>query len=72
MSELSRVMEETILNMKDPVEMAEVGKVLSVGDGIARIHGLNNIQAGEMVEFKAGIKVRVRARVSLRPSAVVM
>merc|ERR1711916_86156 len=44
------------VNHESPTEMNEVGKVLSVGDGIARIHGLNNIQAGEMVEFKSKIK----------------
>ena len=55
-AELSRVLEERILNYESPTEMNEVGKVLSVGDGIARIHGLNNIQAGEMVEFKSKIK----------------
>merc|ERR1711991_774211 len=55
-AELSRVLEERILNYESPTEMNEVGKVLSVGDGIARIHGLDNIQAGEMVEFKSKIK----------------
>ncbi|KNC46033.1 ATP synthase subunit alpha, mitochondrial [Thecamonas trahens ATCC 50062] len=55
-AELSRVLEERILNYESPTELNEVGKVLSVGDGIARIHGLNNIQAGEMVEFKSKIK----------------
>merc|ERR1711916_390376 len=44
------------VNHESPTEMNEVGKVLSVGDGIARIHGLNNIQAGGMVEFKSKIK----------------
>ena len=39
------------------VELEEIGKVLAIGDGIARVHGLQRVQAGEMVEFSSGIKV---------------
>jgi F-type H+-transporting ATPase subunit alpha len=40
----------------DPIELSEIGRVVSVGDGIARVYGLNEIQAGEMVEFASGVK----------------
>lgn len=55
-SEISRILKEQIKNFDDMVDVAEVGQVLSVGDGIARIHGLENVQAGEMVEFTSGVK----------------
>jgi len=55
-SELSSVLEERITNYYAKVDLDEVGKVLSVGDGIARVYGLNNVQAGELVEFPTGIK----------------
>ena len=42
--------------MARKAEVSEIGKVLSVGDGIARVFGLNNVQAGEMVEFEDGSK----------------
>ena len=48
--------EEKISGFYNQSDDAEVGRVLSVGDGIARVHGLTRIQAGEMVEFKSGIK----------------
>ena len=48
--------EEQIKNLGDRTEVSEIGKVLSVGDGIARVYGLDNVQAGEMVEFKDGLK----------------
>lgn len=41
--------------------MEETGRVLSIGDGIARVYGLKNIQAEEMVEFSSGLKVRMKA-----------
>ena len=50
-SEISKILKEQIKNFGDDTEVAEVGKVLSVGDGIARVYGLDKVQAGEMVEF---------------------
>jgi len=55
-AEISRVIRDQIANFDAEAEISEVGTVLSVGDGIARIHGLDNVQAGEMVEFDGGIK----------------
>jgi len=55
-AEISRVIRDQIANFSAEEEVAEVGTVLSVGDGIARIYGLDNVQAGEMVEFEGGIK----------------
>src|SRR5215213_4655341 len=55
-AEISRVIRDQIANFDADAEVSEVGTVLSVGDGIARIHGLDNVQAGEMVEFDNGIK----------------
>eukprot|EP00741_Cyanophora_paradoxa_P009364 tig00000144_g9070.t1 len=56
-AELSQILEDRILSYKqDAIKFEEVGKVLSVGDGIARVYGLDNIKAGEMVEFSAGVK----------------
>jgi F-type H+-transporting ATPase subunit alpha len=53
-SEISKILKEQIKNFGDETEVAEVGKVLSVGDGIARVYGLDKVQAGEMVEFPGG------------------
>ena len=53
-SEISKILKEQIKNFGDDTEVAEVGKVLSVGDGIARVYGLDKVQAGEMVEFPGG------------------
>ena len=53
-SEISKILKEQIKNFGDSTEVAEVGKVLSVGDGIARVYGLDKVQAGEMVEFPGG------------------
>ena len=53
-SEISKILKEQIKNFGDNTEVAEVGKVLSVGDGIARVYGLDKVQAGEMVEFPGG------------------
>ena len=50
-SEVTKILKEQIKKFGDKTEVTEVGKVLSVGDGIARIYGLDNVQAGEMVEF---------------------
>ncbi|HET6943193.1 MAG TPA: F0F1 ATP synthase subunit alpha [Sphingomicrobium sp.] len=55
-AEISRVIRDQIANFDAEAQVSEVGTVLSVGDGIARIHGLDNVQAGEMVEFDGGIK----------------
>eukprot|EP00003_Mantamonas_plastica_P017320 TRINITY_DN287_c0_g2_i1.p1 TRINITY_DN287_c0_g2~~TRINITY_DN287_c0_g2_i1.p1 ORF type:complete len:512 (+),score=-194.20 TRINITY_DN287_c0_g2_i1:149-1684(+) len=55
-SELSTILEEKITNHHEKINIDEVGKVLSVGDGIARVYGLNKVQAGELVEFAAGLK----------------
>ncbi len=54
-AEISSILKDQIANFSDDAEVAEVGRVLSVGDGIARIHGLDNVQAGELVEFTGGI-----------------
>ena len=55
-AEISAILKEQIANFGTEAEVSEVGQVLSVGDGIARVHGLDNVQAGEMVEFTGGIK----------------
>ena len=55
-SEVTKILKEQIKKFGEKAEISEVGQVLSVGDGIARVHGLDNVQAGEMVEFSAGIK----------------
>jgi F-type H+/Na+-transporting ATPase subunit alpha len=55
-AEISAILKEQIANFGTEAEVAEVGQVLSVGDGIARVHGLDNVQAGEMVEFPGGIR----------------
>ena len=55
-SEITKLLKEQIKNFGDKAEVSEVGKVLTVGDGIARVYGLDNVQAGEMVEFSDGSK----------------
>jgi len=55
-SEVTKILKEQIKKFGEKAEISEVGQVLSVGDGIARVYGLDNVQAGEMVEFSAGIK----------------
>ena len=55
-SEVTKILKEQIKKFGDKAEVSEVGQVLSVGDGIARIYGLDNVQAGEMVEFSDGSK----------------
>ncbi len=54
-AEISKVIKDQIASFGTEAQVSEVGQVLSVGDGIARIHGLDNVQAGEMVEFANGI-----------------
>ena len=55
-SEITKLLKEEIKKYGDESEISEVGQVISVGDGIARIYGLDNVQAGEMVEFPGGIR----------------
>ncbi|MGB4829072.1 MAG: F0F1 ATP synthase subunit alpha [Paracoccaceae bacterium] len=55
-AEISAILKDQIKNFGKDAEVAEVGRVLSVGDGIARVHGLDKVQAGEMVEFPGGIR----------------
>ena len=55
-AEISAILKEQIKNFGAEAEVADVGRILSVGDGIARVYGLDNVQAGEMVEFPGGVK----------------
>jgi hypothetical protein len=55
-AEISAILKQQIANFGTEAEVAEVGQVLSVGDGIARVYGLDSVKAGEMVEFPGGIK----------------
>ena len=55
-AEISAILKDQIKNFGQEAEVAEVGRVLSVGDGIARVYGLDNVQAGEMVEFPGNIR----------------
>jgi F-type H+-transporting ATPase subunit alpha len=55
-AEISAILKQQIANFGTEADVAEVGQVLSVGDGIARIYGLDKVQAGEMVEFPNGVK----------------
>ncbi|MGH6747719.1 MAG: F0F1 ATP synthase subunit alpha, partial [Methyloceanibacter sp.] len=54
-AEISAILKEQIKNFGQEAEVAEIGQVLSVGDGIARVYGLDKVQAGEMVEFPNGM-----------------
>ena len=54
-SEVSEILKKQIEGFKSEVELEEVGTVLQVGDGIARIYGLNNVQANELIEFDSGV-----------------
>lgn len=54
---MSSILEDRILGQSSQANLEETGRVLSIGDGIARVYGLNNIQAEEMVEFSSGLKV---------------
>jgi len=54
-AEVSAILKDQIKNFGQEAEVSEVGQVLSVGDGIARVYGLDNVQAGELVEFPGGI-----------------
>ena len=53
---MSSILEERILGADTSVDLEETGRVLSIGDGIAQVHGLRNVQAEEMVEFSSGLK----------------
>jgi len=55
-AELTKILSDRIANFQDQQDVQEVGRVLSVGDGIARIYGLKGVKAGEMVEFSSGLK----------------
>src|SRR5712664_3424176 len=55
-AEISAILKQQIANFGTEADVAEVGQVLSVGDGVARVYGLDNVQAGEMVEFPGGIR----------------
>jgi|TARA_B110000116_G_scaffold263156_1_gene269292 F-type H+-transporting ATPase subunit alpha len=55
-SEVTKILKEQIKKFGEKAEVSEIGQVLSVGDGIARVYGLDNVQAGEMVEFSDGTK----------------
>ena len=55
-AEISAILKDQIKNFGKEAEVSEVGQVLSIGDGIARVYGLDNVQAGEMVEFPGGIR----------------
>jgi proton translocating ATP synthase F1 alpha subunit len=55
-SELSSIIESKITDFGGKVELEQIGKVLAIGDGIARVHGLQQVQAGEMVEFDSGLR----------------
>ncbi len=55
-SEVTKILKEQIKKFGEKAEVTEIGQVLSVGDGIARVYGLDNVQAGEMVEFSDGSK----------------
>ncbi|HVG81681.1 MAG TPA: HAS-barrel domain-containing protein, partial [Methylomirabilota bacterium] len=55
-AEISAILRQQIENFGTEADVAEVGQVLSVGDGVARVHGLDNVQAGEMVEFENGVR----------------
>src|SRR6202007_1402376 len=55
-AEISAILKREIQNFGAEAQVSEVGQVLSVGDGIARVYGLDKVQAGEMVEFPGGIR----------------
>ena len=55
-AEISAILKSQIANFGVEADVSDVGQVLSIGDGVARIHGLDQVQAGEMVEFSNGVK----------------
>ena len=58
-AEVSAILREQLSNSKTEAELEEVGTVLQVGDGVARIYGLTKAQAGELLEFENGLKAMV-------------
>ena len=60
-AEISKVIKDQIANFGTEADVTEVGQVLSVGDGVARVYGLDNVQAGEMVEFPGSIRTRLNS-----------
>lgn len=58
-AEVSSILEEKIMGADTSADLEETGRVLSIGDGIARVYGLRNVQAEEMVEFSSGLKVKL-------------
>jgi F-type H+-transporting ATPase subunit alpha len=54
-AEISKIIKDQIASFGTDAQVSEIGTVLSVGDGIARVHGLDNVQAGEMVAFANGV-----------------
>ena len=58
-AEVTSILEDRILGASKNVDLEETGRVLSIGDGIARVYGLRNVQAEEMVEFSSGVQVCV-------------
>ena len=54
--EFSNILQKSIENFRSSAELKEVGEVIKVGDGIAKVYGLDNVQAGELVEFDGGVK----------------
>jgi F-type H+-transporting ATPase subunit alpha len=54
--EFSSILQKSIENFQSAAELKEVGEVVKVGDGIAKVYGLDNVQAGELVEFESGVK----------------
>ena len=54
--EVSAILREQLSNFKTAAELEEVGTVLQIGDGVARIYGLTKVQAGELVEFETGLR----------------
>ena len=58
-AEVSAILRQQLAGVKSEAELQEVGTVLQVGDGIARIYGLTNVQSGELIEFKNGLQAIV-------------
>ena len=54
--EISAILRQQLSNFNVGADLEEVGTVLQVGDGIARVYGLNNVRAGELVEFETGVR----------------
>ncbi len=54
--EISAILREQLAGLKTQADIQEVGTILQVGDGIARIYGISNVQSGELIEFENGVK----------------